>query len=192
MSFLFNCKQSEFLSKRYSYFNFIDEGFLSPSLLQTIGSAKFYSEKWISTKNKQMCLDLAQRDARRRLLRIILHLYLRIPSKISSRISPRISTKNISNNKTRAIQLSKDDLSSSYPVHFTNTNIVRAELAFREFIGRGFIVLADSREVKKCRVVYRVKGDKNKHGANLIHELKNMKIDLVLYKTEDINEDNIY
>ena len=152
------CRQSEFLRKRYVDFNFNDEGFLSPSLLQTIGHASYQSARRGSRNDERLCLELAQRKARKRLLKVVLHLYFNISSQDSFDKQKKEASK------------TKHSFSRDYPAAFSNEELLRAELAFSGFLQRAFIALQDSRDPKQCMVVYRIKG------KNLPQEIRQTKV----------------
>ena len=144
--FLEACRQSEFLRKRYVDFNFSNEGFLSRSLLQTLGYASYKSAKRGSKRDKSLCLELAQREARKRLLRVLLHLYFDINSR------DRFDKEKYKDSGA------KRNFSRDYPVSFSEEELLQAELAFQPFLARAFIALQDSRDLKRCMVLYRVIG----------------------------------
>ena len=155
--FFGTCRQSEFLRKRYVDFNFIDEGFVSPSLLQTLGRASYKSEKGGSDKDEALCLKLAQRKARKRLLRVILHTHFRISSRNS-----------FDKERGKPVR-EKTAFEKDYPFSFSDDELLQAELAFQPFLQRAFIALQDSRDPKQCMVLYRVTGE------NLPEEIQQMK-----------------
>lgn len=157
-AFLWTCRQSQFLRKRYIDFNFRDEGFLSPSLLQTLAYASYQSGKVGSRNDERMCLELAQRKARKRLLRVILHLYFNIDSK--SRLNKKMGEQSVT----------KHSFNTDYPFSFSADEFLRAELAFNPILRKAFIALQDSRDPKRCMIVYRVKA------KDLSQEIQNLKV----------------
>ncbi len=151
--FFLACTQnSAFLTKRYVDFNFTSEGFLSVSVLQTIGWAEYQSTNRGTNHDKALCLRLAQHAARQRILRVMLHVRFDLPS-----------------NRTKDSPGPKD-FSTDYPLHFRQSDFLRAELKFSPILKRAFIALQDSRDhyKKKCMVVYRITG---KHLANEIRQV---------------------
>ena len=156
------CRQSEFSRKRYVDFNFTDEGFLSSSLLQTIGYASYQSAARGSRNDERLCLELAQREARERLLRVILHLYFDIDSKskFDKQKGGRSATRN--------------SFAADYPASFSRDELLRAELAFQPLLQNAFIALEDSRDPKQCMVVCRIKA------KNLPQEIRQLKVNFSL------------
>ena len=166
--FLGACRQSEFLRKRYVDFNFSDEGFLSPSLLQTIAYASYQSARRGSRNDERLCLELAQREARKRLLRVILHLYFDISSK------DRFDRQR---GEAPMIGRAEHSFDRDYPAFFSNDDLLRAELAFSPFLQRAFVALQDSRNPGQCMVVCRMQV------KNLAQEIRKAKINFKLRST---------
>ncbi len=133
------CQPSKFLQKRYADFNFTDEGFLTPHLLQTVGRVNYQSTLQNIRNDKRLCLELAQREARDRLLRIMLHIKLDLHD----------------NYKVNQIE-AQSKLAVDYPFIFQKSDLLQAELDFASLLNQAFIAIQDSRNSKECMVIYRI------------------------------------
>ena len=150
-----HCNQpTPFLTKRYVDYNFSEEGFLKHSVLQTIGRAEYQSSKRGNRSDRRICLQLAEEIARRRMLQIFLHLRFQ-------KNAIRAHDKHFRTKESRTKVIKKD-----YPILFSESDLLQAELAFASILKRASVVLQDSRERNTCMLVYRL------HGTNLGQEIR--------------------
>ncbi len=171
---LCQCQPSAFLTKRYVDYNFTQEGFLSPYLLQSIGRASYQSAIRGARADKALCLELARRKARRRMLRIMLHIRFVEASKLEG-----LRT-------TASVEKGADALSIDYPFHFQARELAQAEIAFAALLRRAFTALEDSRRRGQCMLVYRLEAQtpaqKEEHRAarqvkqSIISEIRAVRI----------------
>ena len=133
------CQPSRFLEKRHVTYNFEDEGFLSTHLLQTVGSVSLDETSRGTASARRLCLSRAEHEARRRSLRVILHTFFEIPGTAGG-----------------ALLTGTNTFDRDYPIAFTERDLIRAELDFRELLNRGFIALQENRKRDACSVVFRI------------------------------------
>lgn len=132
-----SCTPSPILFKEHALYNFSEEGFLSGDLVQTIGTSPYPGDLVGKEGVRRMCLQLARDNARNRMLTIFLHTYFDIP--------PTNNQKSIENT-----------FQEDFPMTFNSTDLIRAEVDFQELLKDAYVALQDSRNPKKCSVVYRI------------------------------------
>ncbi len=135
---LFSCHPSELLYKEHALYNFKDQGFLSKDLLQTTASSPYPQMDLGSRGIRQVCIDEAIRTAKKRVLRVFLHTYFRIPPTDS------------------VFLYDEQQFYRDYPVEFSGSDYIRAEIDFAPLLKNGFIALQDSRGSEDCYVVFRI------------------------------------
>ncbi len=134
------CAPSTFLTKRFVDYNYTTEGFLDSSTIQVIAEEEFQSSRGTIKKDKELCIELAQRKAIKRMLRLFLH----------------INKKIIPNKKTSSNTSFEED----YPKTFTEEEYMFAELRFNHYLKEVKIILEDTRKQGKCLIVARISKDK--------------------------------
>ncbi|MCB1324808.1 MAG: hypothetical protein H7A21_11470 [Spirochaetales bacterium] len=134
------CSASHFLVNEHVTYNFSDEGFLSDRMLQTIGTAVVDISVPGLENASRRCLDDALVRARERALRVMLHTRFGVPG-----------------NTGAAGGLS--DFERDFPLEFSERDMIRGWIDFREILDRGFVVLKDNRSRESCLLVYRVQGE---------------------------------
>jgi len=137
---LSGCTPSSVIYKENVIYNFSDEGFLAPDMLQTVGEAPVERYDAGIDAARTLCLEEAFYRARERALRVMLHTTLRIPAAATTQ--------------------GRDSFESDYPVHFRETEYYRALIDFKKLIEKGYIALQDSRSTERCYVVFRLKQEK--------------------------------
>ncbi|MBI3394888.1 MAG: hypothetical protein HY042_03555 [Spirochaetia bacterium] len=133
------CRPSQVVYADRVQYNYKDEGFLSPDVLQTIAKANTGPSLTLE-QGRQECIREAESKAKRRALRVILHTRFMIKARKSG---PSLTGSRF-----------EDD----YPFSFTERDFIRGELDFEALLGTGYIALQDARESETCTVVYRIEG----------------------------------
>ena len=136
------CDPSPYIYHEHVLYNFSDEGFLAPGMLQTIGVAPLERQKEDAPGvARSACVKRAARMARRRALRVVLHTRFDLPGGQG----PGGQT--------------AQGLEQDYAFPLTERDYIRGEIAFAELLGRGYIALQDLRSARECSIVFRIKGD---------------------------------
>lgn len=136
---LLGCTPSLLIQKDKVDFNFQDEGFLSPQLLQTVGKAKVAGSE---VRADEYCADLALAQAKRKALTALVHTRFDLPSR----------------KKTVSLQPGSA-FPDDYPFPLTERDYARASLDFDELLNTGYIALQDTRQVESCTVVFRIRSE---------------------------------
>ncbi len=138
-----NCQPSSFLVKQNVTYNFTTEGFLSPNVLQTVGQAEIESRRYGGSRAAhRLCLNTALRTAKERSLRVMLHTHF-----------------DVRPGQERSSGVDSGDFARDYPLDFSERDLIRAELDFRDLLEQGFIALQDNRSRASCSVVFRIEGE---------------------------------
>ncbi|MCB1172598.1 MAG: hypothetical protein KDK39_03480 [Leptospiraceae bacterium] len=132
------CQWTDTLAYPAVYYNFSDEGFLSRDILQTKGQSRMPAALNENLARKK-CLQSATQQARERLLRVCLHTSLAIPP-----------------SKNQTLGLAQDAFDSDYPVQFTGSQLLIAEITYAELLDQSRVILADTRSRENCQVVLRL------------------------------------
>ena len=148
---LFFCTPSPYLVQKHAVYNFTDEGFLTPHLLQTIGRGSLAEDQDIMTA-RRLCLEEALHQAVRHALSVFMHTYFEIEA-----VQSKLSGSGVS-------------FAADYPSTFTERDYIRAEIDFRPLLKEGFIALQDARSREECTVVFRIRQD------DIPHRIRNMKV----------------
>ena len=130
---LVGCNPDPAILRRYALYNFEDEGFLTPDLLQTKARISLPGHPGKDTDT--LCLYRVRRKAERRALQIFLHIYFDLPAKDAA----------------------SWDFLTDYPQSFTERDYLRAEVDFRPLLEKGYIALQDRRDQKTCSIVFRIR-----------------------------------
>lgn len=133
-----NCTPPPFLVKKYAIYNFKDEGFLTPDILQTRGSAPRRPNEYGTVAGKRACLQEALEEAYRHTLTVLLHTHFDIKP------------------QSGGMALSGPGFRSDYPVVFTPRDFILARIDFEPLLKKGFIALQDATSEKECTVVFRI------------------------------------
>lgn len=134
------CAPSAAVKNRYVTYNFKDEGFLSPAMIQTLGKSAYAEGEQTIQASRAHCLARAEQEARRKLVRVLLHT--RFDLKADTRGSATQGT------------FEKD-----YPAALSERDLLRAEVDFAEILSRSFVAVQDSRAAESCSVVLRLPGE---------------------------------
>ncbi|MBE7439732.1 MAG: hypothetical protein HS115_14845 [Spirochaetales bacterium] len=133
----FSCQTSAHLRSEYVDYEFTKEGFLAPDLLQVVGRTPYRQAR--SLLNAQtLCINDAQRAARKRMLRIFLNTALGVEE------GPSLT--------------GAGTLETDYPADFSAGEYIEAEVVFDELLNRSYIALQDLRSPEECMLVFRLKG----------------------------------
>lgn len=133
------CTPSAFIQKDRVDYNFQDEGFLSPDMIQTIGKARVRGSE---VKADELCAASALGQAKRKALSIFLHTKFKLPSR----------------KRTFSLQQGST-FPDDYPFPLTDRDYARAEVDFETLLNTGFIALQDTRQAETCTVVFRIRSD---------------------------------
>lgn len=133
--FLGACTPSAVVRNQYVTYNFKDEGFLSPALIQTLGQGGYASGEQTVQAARAHCLSRAESAARRKLLRILVHTRFELKA-------PR----------------GGDSFEKDYPAALSERDLLRAEADFAELLSRSFVAVQDARARDSCSVVLRLPG----------------------------------
>lgn len=134
----FACAPSIAVKNQYVTYNFKDEGYLSPALIQTLGESGYASGEQTVQASRAHCLARAEQAARKKLLRVLVH----------TRFELRANAKG-----------DKDNFDKDYPAALTDRDLLRAEVDFGELLSRSFIAVKDTRSYETCSVVLRLPGE---------------------------------
>lgn len=132
------CTPPSFLLKKHAIYNFRDEGFLTPDILQTRGSAPRQPNEYGSVAGRRVCLQEALEEAYRHALTVMLHTHFDIQPQSSGK-SPVGS-----------------GFGTDYPVTFTPRDLLLARIDFESLLKMGFIALQDATSEKECTIVFRI------------------------------------
>ena len=132
------CTPSALIEKKYATYNFTEEGFLSPRLIQTIGKSRYPVGSYTIDSSRMRCLENSLEMARERMLRIFVYTRFGLKAR-----------------KTKDQRTFDDD----YPHALSARTLRRAEADFSVLLDRATIALQDARSQESCIVVYRLAGD---------------------------------
>lgn len=133
------CAPSAAVKNRYVTYNFKDEGYLSPAMIQTLGKSAYAEGEQTVQASRAHCLARAELAARKRLIRILLHTRFEL--------------------KSDAKGAARDSFEKDYPAALSERDLLRAEVDFAEILSRSFIAVQDSRAAETCSVVLRLPGE---------------------------------
>jgi hypothetical protein len=125
---------SEVYYKRDALYNFLEEGFLAPDILQTAGSSIMRSSDGQLHEMRQACLNRAAEMAHDRMVSIMLHTRFHIPG----------GSKN-----------EKGDFRQDYPHIFSDREILLGSIDFADLLNRSFLAFQDFSE-NGCQVSLRL------------------------------------
>lgn len=134
-----SCAPSAFIQKDKVEYNFQDEGFLSPKVLQTVGKMKVTGAE---IRSDEYCAELALAQAKKKALSAIVHTRFDLPSR----------------KKTFAFQPGSA-FADDFPFPLTERDYARAGVDFDELLNTGYIALQDTRQVESCTVVFRIRSE---------------------------------
>jgi len=146
LSLLLQCTPSVVIERKYVTYNFSDEGFLSPGMIQTIGKSVYAKGEPTLDASRLHCLENALVQAREKMLRIMVHTKFRL--------------------KAGSGQLT--GLEKDYPRPLSQRDMMRADADFGSLLDRGYIALQDVRSTDSCSIIYRLVGE------NLPEEIKSV------------------
>lgn len=132
------CTPSALIERKYVTYNFRDEGFLSPRMIQTVGKSNYASGELTVEAARVHCSQNALYMARDRMLRVFIHTKFNLKGQ-------------------RATGTSGFD--RDYPAALSERELLRAETDFGPLIDRGYIALQDVRAADSCSIVYRLEGE---------------------------------
>ncbi len=133
------CTPSALIQKDRVDFNFQDEGFLSPKVLQTVGKARVAGSE---IRADEYCADQALAHAKRKALSAIIHTRFDLPS------------------RKKSISLQPGSaFTDDYPFPLTERDYARGLIDFDALIGSGYIALQDTRQAESCTVVFRIRSE---------------------------------
>ena len=132
------CSPSPYLLNKHAVYNFTDQGFLTPDLLQTRGGASLPRHADIR-EARRICLERALHRAVRRALCVLLHTHFDIG--VEGSVRPN------------AVE---GGFATDYPHPFTERDYIRAEIDFGPILRKGFIALQDLRSAQECTIVFRI------------------------------------
>lgn len=151
LSLFISCTPSTVLYNKHVIYNFKDEGFLAPNLLQTVGTAEVRLLDGGLEAARVHCIEEAFYTAKNKAIRVMLHTRLDIPgSESGSGIS--------------------GSFARDYPVEFRQKDYLKAAVDFKDLLDEGFLALQDSRTTQDCSVVYRIIDDQ------LIRKIKGVEL----------------
>lgn len=132
-----NCSASvpsDIYYKRDALYNFLEEGFLSPDILQAAGSSSMRARDGDLHRMRQACLDRAAEMAHDRLVSIMLHTRFTIPG---------------------GTKQERGDFRQDYPHVFTDREILLGSINFADLLNRSFIAFQDFND-NNCQVSLRL------------------------------------
>lgn len=132
-----NCtplQPSDIYYKRDALYNFLEEGFLSPDILQAAGSSTMRASDGQLQSMRQACLNRAAEMAHDRLVSMMLHTRFGIPGSTRQK---------------------KGDFRQDYPHIFTDREILLGSIDFADLLNRSFVAFQDFNE-NGCRVSVRL------------------------------------
>ena len=146
------CRPSPYLTRKYAFYNFAREGFLSADIVQTIGQARIRPRGQGGMREaRRRCLEDALGHASQRMLSIMMHTYFDIKAG-----APRAGM--------------DENFASDYPRSFTGRDYIRAGIAFKPLLRKGFIALQDARSRENCTIVFRI------IGSDMPAEIRSLKL----------------
>lgn len=125
---------SEIYYKRDALYNFLEEGFLSPDILQAAGSSTMRAGDGQLHQMRQACLNRAGEMAHDRLVSMMLHTRFGIPG---------------------SAKQEKGDFRQDYPHVFTDREILLGSIDFANLLNRSFVAFQDFNE-NGCQVSVRL------------------------------------
>lgn len=155
------CAPSPFLLQKYAVYNFSDQGYLTPDLLQTIGRAKAQDHPDGPAAARRLCLETALKQALQNTLSVLMHTHFDIQA------------------RTESTTIQRNTFQGDYPFQFTDRDYTRAELDFRPLLKKGFIALQDARTAGNCTIVFRIAE------ANLPNKVRSMSL---TFKPENFDD----
>ncbi|MBL8022360.1 MAG: hypothetical protein JNM27_21970 [Leptospirales bacterium] len=135
---LSHCTPSALIERKYVTYNFRDEGFLSPRMIQTVGKSSYAPGELTVEASRVHCSQNALSVARDRMLRVFIHTKFNLKGKGGSGTS---------------------GFDRDYPAAMSERELLRAETDFGPLIDRGYIALQDVRAADSCSIVYRLEGE---------------------------------
>ncbi|MCE9599723.1 MAG: hypothetical protein K8S54_17320 [Spirochaetia bacterium] len=132
------CTPSALIERKYVTYNFREEGFLSPRMIQTIGKSNYANGELTVDASRFHCSQNALSMARDRMLRVMIHTKFSLKGQKASGSS---------------------GFDRDYPVAFSGRDLMRAEADFGALLDRGYIALQDVRATDSCSIVYRLEGE---------------------------------
>ena len=120
--------------KRDALYNFLEEGFLSPDILQAAGSSTMRATDGQLQQMRQACLNRAGEMAHDRLVSMMLHTRFGIPG---------------------SARQEKGDFKQDYPHVFTDREILLGSIDFADLLNRSFVAFQDFNE-NGCQVSVRL------------------------------------
>ncbi len=131
------CTPSAVVKNQFVTYNFKDEGYLSPALIQTLGQSGYAEGEQTVQASRVHCLSRAEDAARKKLLRVLLHTRFDLKAQAKSE---------------------RDSFDRDYPAALTDRDLLRAEVDFAELLSRSFVAVKDARSNERCSVVLRLPG----------------------------------
>ena len=125
---------SQIYYKRDALYNFLEEGYLSPDILQAAGSSTMQAGDGQLQQMRQACLNRAGEMAHDRLVSIMLHTRFGIPG---------------------SAKQEKGDFKQDYPHVFTDREILLGSIDFADLLNRSFVAFQDFNE-NGCQVSVRL------------------------------------
>lgn len=125
---------SEIYYKRDALYNFLEEGFLSPDILQAAGSSTMRATDGQLQQMRQACLNRAGEMAHDRLVSMMLHTRFGVPG---------------------SAKQEKGDFKQDYPHVFTDREILLGSIDFADLLNRSFVAFQDFNE-NGCQVSVRL------------------------------------
>lgn len=135
--FVCACAPSAAVKNQFVTYNFKDEGYLSPALIQTRGQSRYAPAEQTVQASRVHCLARAEEAARKKLLRVLLHTRFDLKAEAKS---------------------DRDSFEKDYPAALTERDLLRAEVDFSELLARSFVAVKDARSQDTCSVVLRLPG----------------------------------
>jgi hypothetical protein len=133
---LISCTPSPEIYRQHVTYNFRDEGFLDPDTLQIFGESAYRNIEEGDAAVRNLCIEDAYREARKKTLSVFMHTYFKIPPSAKS---------------------GQSDFGKDYPYNFSDKDYIRAEIDFGPLLEKGFIAMQDIQSVKSCFIIYRIR-----------------------------------
>ena len=139
LSLFLHCAPSRALQYASVNYNFLDEGFLSPHTLQTVGNSELHPDPSGKIIAQKKCSQRAYAVAKNRMLRIMLHTNLSIPP-------------------IESLTYNSKSFDNDYPKIFSNADYIHAETDFHHILNKMFVALEDNRSKTSCKIILRLNG----------------------------------
>lgn len=138
---LSNCnpfRPAEVLYKRDALYNFLEEGFLSDDILQSVGSSSTLSSDSTLSDIRRRCLERARDMALDRMVSMMLHTNIGYHSRAGG-------TQNV-----------KGEFRQDYPRVFSDREVILGSMDFADLLQQHFVAYQDLSSTDRCVVVIRI------------------------------------